>query len=246
MNTSLSDWLAHSERMHPVAIDMGLERVRRVADSMALHFDCPVITVAGTNGKGSTCAMLESILGQAGYKTGTFTSPHLVHFEERLRLNGEAVSATKLVAAFADVARAAGLNGTENTPEIGLTYFEFTTLAIARLPANDPLLDAMAFSRGRFAVEAAGPLHLLQLAPDLGHPVADQAAIGFRGAAPEADGVVLLQLLAPAGAGLDHGHVPVGHAHGHRGGLHEGGQHLGRVGRLMGRPVGRAKPTGTE
>ncbi|MEY4345996.1 MAG: hypothetical protein RL032_1828, partial [Pseudomonadota bacterium] len=73
---------------------------------------------------------------QAGYKTGTFTSPHLVHFEERLRLNGEAVSATKLVAAFADVAGAAGQNGTENDSEIVLTYFEFTTLAILHLMAH--------------------------------------------------------------------------------------------------------------
>ena len=65
-----------------------------------------MITVAGTNGKGSTCAMLESILLQAGYRTGVYTSPHLVHFEERLRLNGEPVSAAELVAAFAAVERA--------------------------------------------------------------------------------------------------------------------------------------------
>jgi dihydrofolate synthase/folylpolyglutamate synthase len=136
---TLHDWLAYCEQLHPKGIngiELGLDRIRVVAQRMDLRFTCPVITVAGTNGKGSTCAMLESILGQAGYKTGTFTSPHLVHFEERLRLNGEAVSATKLVAAFADVARAAGLNGTENTPEIGLTYFEFTTLAILHLMAH--------------------------------------------------------------------------------------------------------------
>ncbi|MEY4345468.1 MAG: hypothetical protein RL032_1300, partial [Pseudomonadota bacterium] len=103
---TLQDWLAYCEQLHPKGmngIELGLDRIRVVAQRMELRFTCPVITVAGTNGKGSTCAMLESILGQAGYKTGTFTSPHLVHFEERLRLNGEAVSATKLVAAFADV-----------------------------------------------------------------------------------------------------------------------------------------------
>lgn len=136
---TLDEWLAYCEQLHPKGIngiELGLDRIRAVAQRMELRFACPVITVAGTNGKGSTCAMLESILGQAGYKTGVFTSPHLVRFEERLRLLGEAVSATKLVAVFADVARAAGQNGTQNTPEVGLTYFEFTTLAILHLMAH--------------------------------------------------------------------------------------------------------------
>ena len=88
---TLDQWLVHCERLHPKNIDLGLERVKVVAQRMGLRFTCPVITVAGTNGKGSTCAMLESILGQAGYRTGLFTSPHLVHFEERLRLFGESV-----------------------------------------------------------------------------------------------------------------------------------------------------------
>ena len=66
---NIKDWLAHCEQLHPKSIDMGLERVRTVA-ARTLRFDCPVITVAGTNGKGSTCAMLESILLQAGYRTG--------------------------------------------------------------------------------------------------------------------------------------------------------------------------------
>jgi dihydrofolate synthase/folylpolyglutamate synthase len=86
---TLTDWLDHCERLHPKNIDMGLERVRTVADRLGMRFQCPVITVAGTNGKGSTCAMLEAILGHAGYRTGVYTSPHLVHFEERLRLSGE-------------------------------------------------------------------------------------------------------------------------------------------------------------
>ena len=90
---TLADWLAHAERLHPQAIDMGLERVQAVARRMALAMPCPVITVAGTNGKGSTCAMLESIYGQAGYRTGLYTSPHLVHFEERCRIGGEPVQA---------------------------------------------------------------------------------------------------------------------------------------------------------
>jgi dihydrofolate synthase/folylpolyglutamate synthase len=124
--STLQDWLSYIERLHPKTIDMGLERVKVVAQRMAIRFDCPVFTVAGTNGKGSTCAMLESILSQAGYRTGVYTSPHLVHFEERLRLLGEPVKAEELVASFDRVeqARMAG------DAEVSLTYFEFTTLAI--------------------------------------------------------------------------------------------------------------------
>jgi dihydrofolate synthase / folylpolyglutamate synthase len=133
--TTLAKWLAYCEHLHPKNIDMGLERIRAVAQRMQLKFDCPVITVAGTNGKGSTCAMLESILGQAGYKTGVFTSPHLVRFEERLRLSGEPVDAAKLVAAFADVESARSQNG----PDISLTYFEFTTLAILQVMHHSAL-----------------------------------------------------------------------------------------------------------
>ncbi len=124
MNT-LADWLAHCERLHPQTIDLGLERVRTVAQRMDLRLDCPVITVAGTNGKGSTCAMLESILRQAGYRTGVYTSPHLVQFEERLRLDGEMVQAAQLLPSFARVEQARLLGG-----PVSLSYFEFTTLAI--------------------------------------------------------------------------------------------------------------------
>jgi len=126
MMKKLADWLAYCEHLHPVAIDMTLERVQTVARRMQISFSCPVITVSGTNGKGSTCAMLESILLQAGYQTGVYTSPHLVHFEERLRLSGNPVNATELEAAFARVERAR----CQNDDTISLTYFEFTTLAI--------------------------------------------------------------------------------------------------------------------
>ncbi len=132
---TLDDWLAHCERLHPKSIDMGLERVRAVAERMGLAFACPIITVAGTNGKGSTCAMLEAILLQAGYRTGVYTSPHLVHFEERCRVRGDIVSATDLIACFARVEAARAHNG----PEVSLTYFEFTTLAILQLLANAQL-----------------------------------------------------------------------------------------------------------
>ncbi|BDT71494.1 dihydrofolate synthase/folylpolyglutamate synthase [Comamonadaceae bacterium OS-4] len=127
--STLADWLAYIESMHPKGIngiELGLGKVQEMAKRLGLRFDCPVFTVAGTNGKGSTCAMLESILGQAGYKTGVYTSPHLVHFEERMRLLGEAAPATKFVAAFAEVESARCQKGSE----IALTYFEFTTLAI--------------------------------------------------------------------------------------------------------------------
>ena len=135
---TLSEWLAHCERLHPKSIDMGLARVRTVAKRMNLAFNCPVITVAGTNGKGSSCAMLEAILLAAGYRTGVYTSPHLVHFEERCRVRGDIVSATDLVAGFADVERARVLNDDENG-EISLTYFEFTTLAILQLLSKSGL-----------------------------------------------------------------------------------------------------------
>ena len=132
--TTLPEWLAYCEQLHSKNIDMGLERVRTVAERMGLRFACPVITVAGTNGKGSTCAMLESILGQAGYKTGVYSSPHLVQFEERLRLNGELVTADALVAGFAAVERAR-VQG----EVVSLTYFEFSTLAIFDVMRNNGL-----------------------------------------------------------------------------------------------------------
>ena len=121
---TLAEWLAHCERLHPKSIDMSLDRVARVFDRLAIRFDRPVITVAGTNGKGSTCAMLESIAMQAGYRVGLYSKPHLVHFEERCRLLGEMASAESLVPHFEAV---------ESAREgLTLTYFEFTTLAIMR------------------------------------------------------------------------------------------------------------------
>jgi dihydrofolate synthase/folylpolyglutamate synthase len=132
--TSLGDWLAHCERLHPKNIDMGLERVHKVAQLLALQFAGPVITVAGTNGKGSTCAMLEACLLQAGYRTGVYTSPHLVHFEERCRVHGETVKPQDLLPHFERVEAARLQAG-----EVSLTYFEFTTLAILSLLASSAL-----------------------------------------------------------------------------------------------------------
>jgi dihydrofolate synthase/folylpolyglutamate synthase len=118
----LDAWLNRIESLHPIKIDLGLERVRPVADRLQLDLDAVVITVGGTNGKGSTCAILESVLHAAGYRVGLYTSPHLVRFNERARIGGVAVSDDELIDAFRQVESARA--------EVALTYFEFTTLAI--------------------------------------------------------------------------------------------------------------------
>jgi dihydrofolate synthase/folylpolyglutamate synthase len=136
---SLSEWLATIERLHARPIDLGLERVRVVADRLGIRFACPVIVVGGTNGKGSTCAMLEAILRAAGYRTGLYTSPHLLRFNERARLDGVEVGDEALMSEFAAVDAARG--------DTTLTYFEFTTLAILRLFAG-AALDAVILEVG--------------------------------------------------------------------------------------------------
>ena len=148
-NATLNDWLAHCERIHPTTIDMGLDRVRQVADRMGLgpKLNATLVTVAGTNGKGSTCAMLEVIYGEAGYRTGVYTSPHLVHFEERCRLLGEPVNTEQLIAAFAHVESARNQIDDENQVAISLSYFEFTTLAIVQV-LNQSNLDVIILEVG--------------------------------------------------------------------------------------------------
>jgi dihydrofolate synthase/folylpolyglutamate synthase len=128
---TLEQWLAHCAAMHPTEIDLSLERVVEVRSRLGLEFTVPVITVAGTNGKGSTCAMLEAIALQAGYRVGLYAKPHLVHFEERCRVDGRMVSAADLLPHFEAVEAA--------RREITLSIFEFTTLAIARCLAHAPL-----------------------------------------------------------------------------------------------------------
>jgi dihydrofolate synthase/folylpolyglutamate synthase len=125
---TLADWLSLLETRHPKAIDMGLARVSQVKTQLGLDFECPVITVAGTNGKGSTCAMLESVYRHAGYRVGLYTSPHFIDFNERARIDGVPASDAQLVSAFNQVEAARG--------DVSLTYFEFTTLAIAKLLAD--------------------------------------------------------------------------------------------------------------
>ncbi|WP_172953962.1 bifunctional tetrahydrofolate synthase/dihydrofolate synthase [Aeromonas sp. CU5] len=119
---SLVDWLSYLEQIHPVNIDMGLDRVGAVARRMGLtQLPFKVITVAGTNGKGSSCAMAASILMAAGYQVGIYSSPHLLRFTERVRVNGQELADSEHCAAFAEVETARG--------EIALTFFEFATLA---------------------------------------------------------------------------------------------------------------------
>jgi dihydrofolate synthase/folylpolyglutamate synthase len=125
----LAGWLAYIERQHPQTIALGLERVERVRASMGLAPAVPVISVAGTNGKGSTCAMLEAILTAAGYRVGLYTSPHLLRYNERVRMVKREADDAALVSAFARVEFARR----EKAGDTRLTYFEFGTLAAVDL-----------------------------------------------------------------------------------------------------------------
>ena len=127
MPATLADWLAHCERLHPKTIDLTLGRMQRMRERLALDCGAPLVVVAGTNGKGSSCAMLEAIALAAGYRVGLHTSPHLVHFEERCRIGGAPVAAQALLPHFEAVEAARG--------ELALTFFEFTLLVIVRLLA---------------------------------------------------------------------------------------------------------------
>ncbi len=136
---SLSDWLAFIERQHPQPIALGLDRVVEVFSRLNTGISCPIVTVGGTNGKGSTCAMLEGILRAAGYRTGLYTSPHLLRYNERVRIGGREAGDEALVEAFAAVESARG--------SVALTYFEFGTLAAFYLFAREKL-DAVILEVG--------------------------------------------------------------------------------------------------
>ena len=145
MPDNLADWLVYLESLHPKTIALGLERVAQVKQRLSLQPGFPVIVVGGTNGKGSVCAMLESMLHAAGYRVGCYTSPHLLHYNERVRIAKQQVSDAELCASFASIEQARKprqLDSGSFIPsptlpreergqwsEIPLTYFEFGTLA---------------------------------------------------------------------------------------------------------------------
>ncbi|WP_116472874.1 bifunctional tetrahydrofolate synthase/dihydrofolate synthase [Zobellella maritima] len=119
---SLTDWLAYLEGLNMAHIELGLSRMEAVAGRMGLlSLPSHVITVAGTNGKGSTCALMEAILQASGHSVGVYSSPHLIDFRERVRINGQFPAAERFCTAFTEVEAARG--------DIALTYFEFATLA---------------------------------------------------------------------------------------------------------------------
>ncbi|MDN8662746.1 bifunctional folylpolyglutamate synthase/dihydrofolate synthase, partial [Stenotrophomonas indicatrix] len=130
--TTLAEWLDYIERQHPASIDMGLERVRTVATAMGLGTPARhTIVVGGTNGKGSTVAFIEAIARAAGWKVGAYTSPHLLRYNERVRIDGQDVDDAAVVAAFNTVEAARG--------DVTLTYFEYGTLAALQLFADADL-----------------------------------------------------------------------------------------------------------
>ena len=120
---TLQEWLNFVENLHSTSIDLGLDRMKAMIDRMGIAFSCPVITVAGTNGKGSTVTMLRAIYRAAGYRTGVHTSPHLIRFNERARIDGQEIGDERMLEALADV---------EAHREGTLSYFEYTGLAILR------------------------------------------------------------------------------------------------------------------
>jgi dihydrofolate synthase/folylpolyglutamate synthase len=136
---TLAGWLEFIGRQHPDAIALGLERVRAVLGRMQVSLRCPVITVAGTNGKGSTCAYLEAILRASGRRVGLYTSPHLLRYNERVRIDAREVPDELLCEGFEAVERARG--------EVPLTYFEFGTLGALWLFARERL-DALVLEVG--------------------------------------------------------------------------------------------------
>lgn len=121
---SLQAWLGHLEQLHPrgeAGVELGLERVRQVSIRLGQRQSFPVVTVAGTNGKGSTCALIERMLLSAGYRVGVYSSPHLLRYNERVRIGGVPAQDAAFSAAFARVEA--------GRADVPLTYFEFGTLA---------------------------------------------------------------------------------------------------------------------
>jgi len=185
----LDQWLEWQQSAHPLAIDLGLERVARVLDRTGwAGFRQPVITVGGTNGKGSCVALIDALLRAGGHRVGTFTSPHLVDYRERIRIDGEWVSEASLLAAFERIADALGGDS--------LTFFEFNTLAallVFETAAPDAVvlevglggrLDAVNVVAADVAViVSVGLDHMEYLGPDVESIGREKAGIFRRGRA---------------------------------------------------------------
>ena len=176
---SFGGWLAHIEALHPngsAGVELGLERVAEIKARLGQTEFCPVILVAGTNGKGSTCAMLERILLAAGYRVGLYTSPHLLDYNERVRIDSRAASDEQLCAAFSRVEAARG-----DTP---LTYFEFGTLAaweVFAATAPDAIILEVGLGGRLDATNAYQPACCIVTGVDLDHMDflgADRESIG--------------------------------------------------------------------
>ena len=164
-DASLDQWLQRLESLHPNEIELGLERVTAVALRLdLLPLKQPVITVAGTNGKGSTVAVLEALLGETGCSTGSYTSPHFLRFNERIRVAGREVADSEIIAAFALIDEARG--------DIPLTYFEYATLAallVFRARNPDIVILEVGLGGRLDAVNAVDPTVAVITSIDLDH-----------------------------------------------------------------------------
>ena len=129
---TLAEWLAWQETLHPQAIDLGLGRVKSVLERMDLEAKAPfTITVGGTNGKGSCVAMLDSIFRASGYRVGTYTSPHILKYNERICIDGHPVGDERIIQSFDRIDRLRGDNS--------LSFFEFGTLTALDIFNDEPL-----------------------------------------------------------------------------------------------------------
>ncbi len=213
----LSDWLDWQQTLHPHAIDLGLGRVARVlARTGWRRGDQPVITVGGTNGKGSCVAMLDAILRASGYRVGTFTSPHLIDYRERVRLDGRMVSEASLVAAFERIADALG--------DDSLTFFEFNALAallVFETFAPDVIVLEVGMGGRLDAVNVVDPDVAIVASVGLDHTEwlgSDVEAIGrekagiFRKGRPAICGMPVPPRVCPAGRARLRGEAPVARA----------------------------------
>ena len=162
---SLAQWLVRLETLHPNPIDLGLQRVASVAHTLELlPVGVPVVTVAGTNGKGSTVAVLEAVLGETGWLAGVYTSPHLIRFNERIRVGGVDAGDGEIIAAFRAIDEARG--------DTSLTYFEFATLAallVFRSRAVDVLVLEVGLGGRLDAVNIVDPSVAVITRIDLDH-----------------------------------------------------------------------------